>query len=71
MRMLAIIFLGTLAAAAIMGCGSDKLETGYHYQSLELNESQRKAMYSEPYSQNAAAAEQNGDSAPAHRPGEP
>ena len=56
MKSLAIVFFGIMTAAAILGCGSDKLETGYHYRSLELSETQRKAMYSEPYSQNAAAA---------------
>jgi len=69
MKLLAISLLGIIAALALVGCGSDKLETGYHYSSLELNETQRKAMYSEPYSQNAAAAEQ-AEGNDTHHPGD-
>lgn len=72
MKSLAAILLGIISAMALIGCGQEKLETGYRYRSLDMNETQRKGMYAPAYSENAAAAAQNkdGDSHES-RPGPP
>lgn len=63
-----------LAALTIVGCGSNKLETGYVYTPLGSTPSQRRAYYAGPFSAEAREAMRSGDSTPgtdrrARRPG--
>jgi hypothetical protein len=71
MRRLSVIFLLLLAS----GCGEAKLETGYEPKRLDMPLSEREALYSDPYSQQAmqAQAEQkdSGGGSEVHRPGSP
>jgi hypothetical protein len=71
MRRLTVIFLSVLAS----GCGSSKLETGYEPKRLDMPLSQRQALYSDPYSQQAMQAQQeqkdSGGGSEVHRPGAP
>ena len=47
-----------LPLLAGMGCGTGKLETGYHYRPLGASDAERKAYYSPRYTRAAAMAEQ-------------
>jgi hypothetical protein len=71
MRRLTVMFLLVLAS----GCGDSKLETGYQPKRLDMPLSEREALYSDPYSQQAmqAQAEQkdSGGGSEVHRPGSP
>jgi len=63
-----------LAVLATAGCGSTKLETGYEPRSLDMSLTQRRALYADPYSQEASQAQHDqGDEAharqPSHTPG--
>ncbi|HEX8323979.1 MAG TPA: hypothetical protein VF595_08695 [Tepidisphaeraceae bacterium] len=52
-------------AAALGGCGSDKLETGYAYTPLGDSSAKRRGYYADPFSPEARAAqaEQQADTA--------
>jgi len=71
MRRLSVIFLLLLAS----GCGDSKLETGYQPKRLDMPLSEREALYSDPYSQQAMQAQQeqkdSGGGSEVHRPGAP
>ncbi|HEX4052790.1 MAG TPA: hypothetical protein VHX86_00860 [Tepidisphaeraceae bacterium] len=60
----------------LVGCSS-KLETGYDPKRLDMPLSQRETLYSDPYSEQAMQAQQEGQSggggggSAAHRPGSP
>jgi len=61
-----------LAVLATAGCSS-KLETGYEPRRLDMSLTQRRALYADPYSQEAAEAQHDqGDEharQPSHTPG--
>ena len=63
-----------LPAAAGLGCGTGKLETGYEYRPLGASDAERRAFYSPRYTRAAAQAEQERDNdadsrRPDYRPG--
>jgi hypothetical protein len=47
----------TLALSGL-GCGSERLETGYQYRPLGASDAERRAFYSPRYTRAAAQAEQ-------------
>ncbi len=65
------LFIATtfaLGLAMITGC-SDKLETGYTPQHLDMTMAQRRALYSVPYSQEANdAGKESAQGSEYHRP---
>ncbi len=66
-----IVLMLSTTVAAVAGCNSDSLEDGYKYSALSMNETQKKAMYSSPFSQDSRAAEQEQkDNLRARRPGQ-
>jgi len=71
MRRLTVILLSVLAS----GCDASKLETGYQPKRLDMPLSQREALYSDPYSEQALQAQQeqkeSGEGSEMHRPGTP
>ena len=50
-----------LPVAAGLGCGNNKLETGYEYRPLGASDAERRAFYSPRYTRAAAQAEQERD----------
>jgi hypothetical protein len=62
-----IMVMGFLAA----GC-SAKLESGYDPKPLNMSVAQRRALYADPYSQQAQEAQQDqGAQSEMHKPGTP
>jgi hypothetical protein len=55
-----------VAALLILSGCSGKLESGYEPRKLDLSVAQRKALYAEPYSQQAAEAQQDNEDDEAH-----
>jgi hypothetical protein len=59
-----------MAAVALAGCGSSKLETGYTPRPLNASDTERRAYYSGKYTKEAVKAEQERESDfRARRPG--
>ncbi|MGA3065326.1 MAG: hypothetical protein ABSF29_00610 [Tepidisphaeraceae bacterium] len=67
-----VLAVGAVALAALAACSS-KLETGYEPDKLDMSLAQRKALYADPYSQEAqdAQSDQGGsqEGSDFHRPG--
>jgi hypothetical protein len=62
-----------LLTAASAGC-SEKLESGYDPKLLKMSIAERKALYADPYSQQAQEAQQDqgsGGESQMHKPGTP
>jgi hypothetical protein len=55
-----------LAVLLILSGCSGKLESGYEPRKLDLSVAQRKALYAEPYSPEAAQAQQDNSEDDAH-----
>ena len=58
---------------APVGC-SEKLESGYDPKLLKMSIAERRALYADPYSQQAQEAQQdqsNGGESQMHKPGSP
>lgn len=51
--------VGAAALTALAACSSSKLETGYEPNKLSMTLAQRKALYADPYSQEAEDAQQD------------
>jgi hypothetical protein len=67
-----LLFIIVLAASA-GGC-SEKLESGYDPKRLNMSIAERKALYADPYSQQAQEAQQDqssGGESQMHKPGTP
>ena len=53
-----VTLLGTLTLAAVAGCGSSTLETGYKPRPLNATDTERRAYYSSKYTKESVKADQ-------------
>jgi hypothetical protein len=64
------ILLAGLSGLALAGC-EEKLETGYTPKRFDMTASREKAIFADPYSKEAQAADQDNDTSNiAHKPGQ-
>jgi hypothetical protein len=61
MRAARIALFMSFCLAGLVGCSSDKLETGYQYTPLGATPTQRRAYYAGPFSPEAREAMMNAD----------
>jgi hypothetical protein len=73
MRKCFLLFILIAPAAVAVGC-SEKLESGYDPKLLKMSIAERRALYADPYSEQAQEAQQDqasGGESQMHKPGSP